>query len=111
MSAWVALAIAIISEVIATSFLKASDGFSKLWPSVIVIVGYASAFYFMSISIKSIPVGVTYAIWSGTGIVLIALVGWLVMGQKLDWPAILGMSLIVAGVLVIQLGSKSVGHS
>jgi small multidrug resistance pump len=110
MSAWVALAIAIFSEVIATSFLKASDGFSKLWPSVIVIVGYASAFYFMSISIKSIPVGVTYAIWSGTGIVLIALVGWLVMGQKLDWPAILGMSLIVAGVLVIQLGSKSVGH-
>lgn len=110
MSAWVALAIAIISEVIATSFLKASDGFSKLWPSVIVIVGYASAFYFMSISIKSIPVGVTYAIWSGTGIVLIALVGWLVLGQKLDWPALLGMSLIVAGVLVIQLGSNSVGH-
>lgn len=110
MSAWVALAIAILSEVIATSFLKASDGFSKLWPSVIVILGYASAFYFMSISIKSIPVGVTYAIWSGTGIVLIALVGWLVMGQKLDWPAVLGMSLIVAGVLVIQLGSKSVGH-
>lgn len=110
MSAWVALAIAIFSEVIATSFLKASDGFSKLWPSVIVILGYASAFYFMSISIKSIPVGITYAVWSGTGIVLIALVGWLVMGQKLDWPAILGMSLIVAGVLVIQLGSKSVGH-
>ena len=68
MSAWVALAIAIFSEVIATSFLKASDGFSKLWPSMIVIVGYASAFYFMSISIKSIPVGVTYAIWSGAGI-------------------------------------------
>lgn len=111
MSAWVALAIAIISEVIATSFLKASDGFSKLWPSIIVIVGYASAFYFMSISIKSIPVGVTYAIWSGAGIVLIALVGWLVLGQKLDWPAMLGMSLIVAGVLVIQLGSNSVGHS
>lgn len=110
MSAWVALAIAILSEVIATSFLKASDGFSKLWPSVIVIVGYASAFYFMSISIKSIPVGVTYAIWSGTGIVLIALVGWLVLGQTLDWPALLGMSLIVAGVLVIQLGSNSVGH-
>jgi small multidrug resistance pump len=110
MSAWVALAIAILSEVIATSFLKASDGFSKLWPSVIVIVGYASAFYFMSISLKSIPVGVTYAIWSGTGIVLIALVGWLVLGQKLDWPALLGMSLIVAGVLVIQLGSNSVGH-
>lgn len=110
MSAWVALAIAIISEVIATSFLKASDGFSKLWPSIIVIVGYASAFYFMSISIKSIPVGVTYAIWSGAGIVLIALVGWLVLGQKLDWPAMLGMSLIVAGVLVIQLGSNSVGH-
>lgn len=110
MSAWVALAIAIFSEVVATSFLKASDGFSKLWPSVIVIVGYASAFYFMSISIKTIPVGITYAVWSGTGIVLIALVGWLVMGQKLDWPAILGMGLIVAGVLVIQLGSKSVGH-
>lgn len=110
MSAWVALAIAIFSEVIATSFLKASDGFSKLWPSVIVILGYASAFYFMSISIRSIPVGITYAVWSGTGIVLIALVGWLVMGQKLDWPAILGMGLIVAGVLVIQLGSKSVGH-
>ena len=110
MSAWVALAIAILSEVIATSFLKASDGFSKLWPSVIVIVGYASAFYFMSISLKSIPVGVTYAIWSGTGIVLIALVGWLVLGQKLDWPALFGMSLIVAGVLVIQLGSNSVGH-
>jgi small multidrug resistance pump len=110
MSAWWALAIAIVSEVIATSFLRQSEGFSRLWPSLVVVLGYGSAFYFMSLTLKTIPMGVTYAVWSGAGIVLIALVGWLAMGQTLDRAALLGMGLIVAGVLVIQLGSNSVGH-
>ena len=110
MSAWWALAIAIVSEVIATSCLRQSEGFTRLWPSLVVVVGYALAFYFMSLTLKTIPMGVTYAVWSGVGIVLIALVGWLLMDQVLDREALLGMGLIVAGVLVIQLGSKSVGH-
>ncbi len=110
MLAWAILACAIVSEVIATSALKSSDGFTRLWPSLVVIVGYGTAFYCLSIVMKTLPVGVIYAIWSGVGIVLIALVGWLVFGQRLDWPAILGLTLIIAGVLVIQLFSRTVGH-
>jgi small multidrug resistance pump len=104
------LAIAIVAEVIATSALKASDGFTRLGPSLFVVVGYAVAFYFLSLTLRTMSVGVAYAIWCGAGIILIALIGWLMLGQKLDMPAILGMALIVAGVAVINLFSSSVRH-
>lgn len=104
------LAVAIAAEVIATSALKASEGFTKTGPSIVVAAGYAVAFYFLSLVLKTVPVGVAYAIWSGVGIVLIALIGWLFMKQQLDPGAIAGIGLIVAGVLVIQLFSKSAAH-
>ena len=99
------LALAIVAEVIATSALKASDGLTRLGPSLVVVVGYVLAFYFLALVLRSIPVGVAYAVWAGLGIVLIALVGWLLYDQVPDWPAVLGMALIVAGVLVINLFS------
>ncbi|WP_230531220.1 DMT family transporter [Microvirga roseola] len=101
---------AIICEVVATSALKAADGFSRLWPSLVVIVGYSLAFYFLSLTLRTIPVGIAYALWSGIGIVLIALAGWLFYRQSLDIPAIIGMALILAGVLVINLFSRTTGH-
>jgi small multidrug resistance pump len=104
------LAIAIVAEVIATSALKASDGFTRLGPSLFVVIGYAVAFYFLSLTLRTMSIGVAYAIWCGAGIILIALIGWLVLGQKLDIAAILGMVLIVAGVAVINLFSSSVRH-
>ncbi len=104
------LSIAIVAEVIATSALKASDGFTRLGPSLFVIVGYAVAFYFLSLTLRTMSIGVAYAVWCGAGIVLIALIGWFVLGQKLDVPALVGMALIVAGVAVINLFSKSVSH-
>jgi small multidrug resistance pump len=104
------LGIAIVAEVIATSALKASEGFTRPLPSLIVAASYVTAFYFLSLVLKSVPVGVAYAIWSGAGIVLIGLVGWLVLKQPLDLPAILGMGLIVAGVAVIQLFSTTAAH-
>ncbi len=107
MSAWIALALAILAEIIATSAMPASAGFSKLWPSLIVIVGYALAFYFLSLAIKSIPLGIAYAIWSGVGITLITLIALLLYRQKPDLPALIGMGLIISGVLVIHLFSKS----
>ncbi len=110
MHPWALLIIAIVAEVIGTSALRASDGFSRLWPSVLVIAGYAVAFYFLSLTLKTIPMGVSYAIWSGVGIVLISLVGWLVFDQTLDAPALAGMGLIVTGVLVINIFSTSAGH-
>ncbi|HEY1845271.1 MAG TPA: SMR family transporter [Buttiauxella sp.] len=104
------LMIAIVAEVIATTSLKLSEGFSRLWPSVASVVFYAVAFYCLSLTMRTIPTGVIYAIWSGAGIVLIGAVGWLFLGQKLDWPALTGMALIIIGVLVINLFSKSVAH-
>ena len=104
------LSIAIVAEVIATSFLKSCEGFAKLWPSVVVLVGYASAFYFLSLTLRSMSVGIVYAIWSGAGIVLISIIAWIFFGQKLDVPAIIGIALIIAGVAVINLFSKSVAH-
>ena len=98
---------AVAAEVIATSALKASDGFTRLLPSLVVVVGYGIAFYFLSLVLKTVPVGVAYAIWSGAGIVLIGLIGWLVLKQPLDLPAALGMGLIIAGVAVIQLFSRT----
>jgi small multidrug resistance pump len=104
------LGAAIVSEVIATSALKASDGFTRLWPSVVTAIGYLVSFYLLSLALKTISVGVAYAIWSGLGIVLIACIGWAVFGQKLDLPALLGMALIIAGVAVINLFSKTTGQ-
>jgi small multidrug resistance pump len=107
---YVYLTFAIVAEVIGTSALKASEEFSKLTPSIIVIVGYGAAFYFLSLVLKTIPVGVAYAIWSGIGIVLISIVGLVAFGQKLDLPAILGILLIISGVIVMNVFSKTVGH-
>jgi small multidrug resistance pump len=106
--AW--LGVAIIAEVIATTALRAADGFTQLWPSLISIVGYVVAFYFLSLTLRSMPVGIAYAIWSGVGIVLISLAGWLIYKQLLDLPALLGMGLIMAGVIVINLFSKTAVH-
>lgn len=110
MKSWIFLAIAIVSEVIGTSALKASDGFSRLWPSLLVVLGYGIAFYCLSLTLRTIPVGVAYAVWSGLGVVLITLVAWLFLDQKLDLPALIGMALIVAGVLLMNLFSRSVAH-
>jgi small multidrug resistance pump len=107
---YVLLLIAITAEVIATSALKAAEGFSKPLPSAIVVVGYAVAFYCLSLTLKVLPVGIAYAIWSGVGIVLVAAIGLVVYGQKLDLPAIIGLGLIIAGVLVVNILSKSVPH-
>lgn len=107
---YVSLAIAIVAEVIGTSALKASEGFSKTLPSVITVIAYGAAFYCLSLTLKTIPVGVAYAIWSGAGIALIAIVGWVMFGQKLDAAAIIGMGLIVAGVVVMQVFSKASAH-
>jgi small multidrug resistance pump len=104
------LALAIVAEVIGTTALKASDGFTRLWPSLVTAIGYAASFYCMSLVVRAVPVGIVYAIWSGVGIVLISSIGWALYGEKLDWAALLGMALIVAGVLVLNLLSGSVRH-
>ena len=109
-AAYVYLGAAIVAEVIATSLLKTSQGFTRLWPSVATVIGYAISFYCLAQTLGSVPTGVAYAIWSGVGIVLISLIAWLVFGQTLDAPALLGLGLIIAGVLVINLFSKSVAH-
>jgi len=104
------LTIAIIAEVIATSALKSVEGFTKLWPSVIVVAGYGVAFYFLSMTLKTIPVGIAYAIWSGLGITLVSIIGYFFYKQSLDFPAILGLGLILAGVVVINVFSTTVSH-
>lgn len=110
MNHWLALAIAIFAEVIGTTALKASNEFTQIAPSILVVVGYGIAFYFMAISMRVLPVGIMYAIWSGMGIVLVSLIGWLVYKQTLDLPSIIGIGLIISGVIVINLFSASVGH-
>lgn len=107
MSKWLLLSAAIVAEVFGTSFLKASEGFTRFWPSVAVIAGYVTAFYFLSLTLKVIPVGIAYAIWAGVGVVLIALIGWLIFDQKLDLPALAGIGLIISGVMVLNLFSNS----
>jgi len=107
---WLILAVAIVAEVIATSALKLSEGFTRLWPSLLVVVGYGTAIYLLSLTLKVIPVGIVYAIWSGVGIVLIAIAATLFLGQRLDAPAMLGMALIVSGVVVIHLFSQVSVH-
>jgi len=104
------LALAIIAEVIATSSLKASAEFTKLFPSLIVVTGYGIAFYLLTLVLKTIPIGITYAIWSGVGIILVAVVGAIFYKQTPDLPAMIGMALIVSGVVIIHVFSKTVAH-
>nr|WP_175688179.1 multidrug efflux SMR transporter [Burkholderia anthina] len=106
--AW--LAIAIVAEVIGTSALRAADGFTRFWPSVLVVAGYGVAFYCLSITLRTMPVGIIYAVWSGAGIVLITLVAMLLYRQVPDVPAVIGLGLIVAGVVVLNLFSKMQAH-
>jgi small multidrug resistance pump len=111
MSHWFYLAIAIAAEVVGTSFLKSAEGFTRLVPSVAVVISYVVAFFFLGLALKTLPVGVAYAIWAGVGVALIALVGYAFFGQALDAPAVAGLILIVAGVAVINLFSKTVGNT
>jgi len=110
MSHWIYLAIAIVAEVIGTSFLKSSAGMTRLVPSIAVTVSYVIAFYFLSLTLRTLPLGIAYAVWAGAGMALIALSGYVVFGQVLDRPAIVGIALIVAGVAVINLSSSSITH-
>jgi small multidrug resistance pump len=103
------LAAAIVAEVAATTALARSAGFTRLWPSVIVVVGYGSAFYLLSLVLQAMPTGVVYGLWSGLGVLLITFVAWIWGRQPLDWPAVLGLALIAAGVVTINLFSKA-GH-
>ena len=103
---WLYLSIAILAEVIATSSLKAAEGFTRLTPSLIVVFGYGTAFYFLSLTLRTMQVGTAYAIWSGVGTVLISLIAWLLYNQKLDAAAIAGITLIIAGVVIIKFLSQ-----
>lgn len=105
---WLYLAVAIVAEVVGTSFLKSAEGFTRLVPSVVVVVSYVVAFFFLGLALNTLPVGIAYAIWAGVGVALIALVGYAFLGQSLDTPAIVGMALIVAGVVVINVFSRTV---
>jgi len=107
---WIYLIIAIVSEVIATSALKAAEGFTRWWPSLIAIAGYALAFYLLSLTLRTIPLGVAYAIWSGVGIALVTLIGWIVYQQSLDVAGIIGIGLIICGVVILNLFSKMTVH-
>lgn len=110
MNMYCLLGLAIVSEVVGTTMMKYSEGFSRLWPSVGTVVFYGAAFYLLSQTLSHIPTGIAYAIWSGAGIVLISLIGWWLNGQKLDSPAILGIALICAGVWIINMFSKAAAH-
>lgn len=110
MTGLIYLGIAIVGEVIATSFLRSAAGFTQLVPSIVVVLGYCITFYFFSLALQTIPVGIGYAIWSGVGIVLVSIIAYFVHGQTLDLPALLGIALILAGVLVINLFSQSTAH-
>ncbi|GEO82803.1 DMT family transporter [Pararhodospirillum oryzae] len=104
---WVYLAIAIVTETIATSAMKAAEGFTRAIPSLVVVMGYGISFYFFSQTLKTLPVGMAYAIWSGVGLVLVTLAGWILYGQKLDAPALIGIALIGAGVVVMNVFSST----
>ncbi|MDQ0316919.1 DMT family transporter [Amorphus orientalis] len=107
---YVYLMIAIVMEVVATSALKETHGFTRLGPSIVTVIGYALSFYFLAQPLKTLPVGVVYAIWSGAGIILIAMIGYFVFRQTLDAGAIVGLALIISGVLVINLFSNTLPH-
>jgi len=105
---WLVLALAIVVEVIGTSFLKSTEGFTRLLPSVVVVVSHVISIYLLSVTLRYIPVGIAYAIWAGAGVFLVALIGWVMLDQRLNRAAVLGMGLIVLGVVVINLFSASV---
>lgn len=107
---WLYLAIAITGEVIGTSALKASESFTRIGPSLIVVVGYSVSFYFLAVVLRTIPVGVAYAVWAGAGVAAITVIGWVVFDQKLDTAAMVGIGLIVAGVVVLNTLSNTTGH-
>ena len=107
---WTLLGLAILAEVVGTSAMKASEGFSKVLPSLITVLFYGIAFYLLSLTLRTIPVGIAYAVWSGVGIVLISLVAWVLYGQKLDLAGLIGMGLIISGVIVLNVFSKSSAH-
>lgn len=107
MKSWLFLALAIAGEVVATSALKSSHGFTRLLPSVVVVTGYSIAFYFLSLALKAIPVGVAYAVWAGASIALVTAIAWWVHGQRLDVWGFVGIGLIVSGVAVLNLLSKT----
>lgn len=107
---YIYLFFAVLAETIGTTALQASQQFTKFWPSVLVVVAYGTAFYLLGLTLKFMPVGVVYAIWSGLGIVFIACIGFAVFGQRLDLPAVLGLCLIIAGILVIHLLSGTTSH-
>jgi small multidrug resistance pump len=104
------LGIAIFAEVIATSTLKATNSFSRLLPSIVVIISYLCSFYFLTLTLRVIPVGIAYAVWAGAGVVIITLAAFFIYKQQPDLPAIIGIFFIVAGVIIINLFSKTVGH-
>jgi len=106
--AWLLLLVAVVAEVIATSALKLSNGFTRVWPSLIMVCCYSLALYLMSLTLETLPVGVVYAIWSGSGVALISLVGRYFFGQILDRPAVIGIVMIVSGGVILQLFSTSV---
>ncbi len=107
---WFYLGIAILAEVIGTTALKASDGFTRLMPSLLVAIAYGASFYFLSLTLKAIPVGIAYAVWSGVGLVLIVLAGWWLYGQVIDAAGMVGIGLIAAGVIVLNTLSKTSAH-
>nr|WP_208454514.1 SMR family transporter [Jannaschia marina] len=107
---WLYLILAIAFETVGTTALKTSEGFTRLWPSLLCLACFFSALFLLSLVLKVVPVGVTYAIWSGLGIVLIASIGWVAFDQRLDLPAIVGMALIIAGIVVMQVFSNTAGH-
>ena len=109
-AAYIYLAVAIVAEVVATSALKASEEFTRWIPSMIVVIGYGAAFYYMTLVLRSIPIGITYAVWAGLGIVLVTVIGAVLYKQIPDMPAMIGIGLIVAGVIVINVFSKTIGH-
>ena len=109
-AAYIYLAVAIVAEVVATSALKASEEFTRWIPSLIVVIGYGAAFYYMTLVLRSIPIGITYAVWAGLGIVLVTVAGAVLYKQIPDMPAIIGIGLIVAGVIVINVFSKTISH-
>ena len=107
MNNWVYLGLAIFSEVIATASLKSTEGFTRLVPSIVVLIGYAAAFYFLSLTLDTVPIGVAYAVWSGVGVATITLVSFVVYNQKIDTAGLIGIGLIVAGVIVLRLFSEA----
>tara|TARA_B110000967_G_scaffold156457_1_gene161448 strand:- start:325 stop:657 length:333 start_codon:yes stop_codon:yes gene_type:complete len=110
MKSWLLLLLAVVCEVVGTSAIKYSNGFTKIVPSIVVFIGFGVAFYILSITLKVIPIGMAYAVWSGLGIVLISIIGHFVFQQRLDAPAFVGMSFILVGVIIMQIFSKAVAH-